>query len=130
MLHKTDIQSGDIIQQFEWMFKYIDAKLMQTNCRDVALNEYENHLVNLQLSLNKCEIHQNNRKSANLVRKIRTRINGLMDKIKNIEAAAPELLSRVVNDSVDRELAEDNEGDDDENDDYELNDDSVFDNNY
>ncbi len=115
ILHKTDIQSNDIIQQFEWMFKYIDAKLMQSNCSNVsAMNEYENHLANLQLSLNKCEIHKKNRKSANLVRKIRIRINSLIEKIRNVEGKAPELISEALNGVLHQEYNSDDGEDVDE----------------
>lgn len=128
ILHKTDIQSNDIIQQFEWMFKYIDAKLTQSNCSNVAaVNEYVNHLANLQLSLNKCEIHKKNRKSANLVRKIRVRINSLIEKIKNVELKCPELVSQALNGVLERKY---NNDDNDDEIEYGEDDDSVFDNNY
>lgn len=124
ILHKTDVQCNEIIQQFGWMFKYIDAKLMQSNCSNVtAMSDYENQLVNLQLSLNKCEIHKKNRKSANLVRKIRTRINSLIDKIKNVEKKVLEDASEAINGILNSEFNVDDE--DDNNDE-----DSVFDENY
>lgn len=123
ILHKTDVQCNEIIQQFGWMFKYIDAKLMQSNCSSVAsMSDYENHLVNLQLSLNKCEIHKKNRKSANLVRKIRIRINSLIDKIKTVEKKGPENASQAINGILNSELNIDDDEDDE--------DDSVLDENY
>lgn len=110
ILHKTDIQCNEIIQQFGWMFQYIDSQLVQSNCSNVAaMNDYENQLVNLQLSLNKCEIHKKNRKSANLVRKIRVRINSLIEKIKKLEEKGPELLAQVVNGALQSEYACDEE---------------------
>lgn len=122
ILHKTDIQSNEIIQQFGWMFKYIDAKLMQSNCSNVAtMNEYENQLINLQIALNKCEIHKKNRKSANLVRKIRIRINSLIEKIKNVENKGIECASNAIQGILESEL----NGDDDDDDGF-----SVFDESY
>lgn len=122
ILHKTDVQCNEIIQQFGWMFKYIDAKLMQSNCTNVAaMNDYENHLANLQLSLNKCEIHKKNRKSANLVRKIRIRINSLIDKIKNVETKGLEQASQAIHGILNTEFNVD---------DVDEDDDSVFDDNY
>ncbi|KAG4065401.1 hypothetical protein HA402_002799 [Bradysia odoriphaga] len=98
LLQRADIQSNDIIQQFELMFKYIDAKLTQSNCLSVsAMNEYENHLADLQMSLNQCELHQKHRESADLVRKIRVCVDSLIEKIKNIEQKAPEFMSQALN---------------------------------
>ncbi|XP_037037968.1 uncharacterized protein LOC119075604 [Bradysia coprophila] len=97
LLQKADIQSNDIVQQFELMFKYIDAKLTQSNCLSVsAMNEYENHLANLKVSLNQCELHQKNMESVNLVRKIRGRVDSLIEKIKNVEQKVPELMSQAL----------------------------------
>lgn len=97
MLHKTDIQCNEIVQQFDGIHKYIDAKLKQTNCSNVsAMNDYENQLLDLQLSLNKCEIHKKNRKSANLVRKIRVTINSLIEKIKKCETSGPDTSAKAI----------------------------------
>lgn len=121
LLHKTDVQCSEIIQQFGWMLKYIDEKLMQTNCVKVsAMNNYENQLLNLQQTLNQCEIHKKNRKSANLVRKIRIRINSLVEKIKNVEKKMPGNVANAISELVNSEL------DDEEEEDYDL----VFDENY
>lgn len=123
ILHKTEIQSSEIIQQFGWMFQYIDAKLMQSNCTNVAaMNEYENHLRDLQLALNKCEIHKKNRKSANLVRKIRIRINSLIEKMKNVEQTGIVNASQAIKGMLQSAFNDENNSDEDE--------DSIFDENY
>lgn len=128
MLHKTDIQSSDIIQQFELIFTYIDAKLTQSNCSNVtAVSEYENQLTDLQLSLQQCEIHQKNKKSANLVRKIRARVNGLIEKIKNIEQKAPEVMSQALNGVLNEKCNSNNNDDDGDSESDEI---SVFDDDY
>lgn len=118
MLHATDVQCTEITQQFDSMLKYIDTKLMQTNCIKVAaMNNYENVLLNLQQSLNQCEIHKKNRKSANLVRKIRIRINSLVEKINNAEKKIPQNVAKAMKKIVSSE---------EEDDDLDF----VFDENY
>lgn len=120
ILHKTEIQSSEIIQQFSWMFQYIDAKLMQSNCTNApAMNEYEKHLRDLQLALNKCEIHKKNRKSANLVRKIRVRINSLIERMKNVEQKDIVSASEAINCMLQSEFNDESNSDD-----------SIFDENY
>ncbi|KAJ6649162.1 hypothetical protein Bhyg_04395 [Pseudolycoriella hygida] len=121
MLHKTDLQCHEIIQQFGWMFKYIDEKLMQADCINVAaIKDYENQLLNLQLSLNNCEFHKKNKKPANLVRKIRIRINSLIEKIKSIEKKAPDYTHQAINAALNSEFVVDDEEE------CEDGDDSVF----
>lgn len=82
LLHKTDIQCNEITQQFRWMLKFIHTKLIQGKGVKVSLiNNYENRLQDLKQSLIhwKNKIHSKNRKSANLVRKIQSFINILID---------------------------------------------------
>lgn len=82
LLHKTDVQCNEITQQFRWMLKFIHTKLIQSKGIKVSLiNNYENRLLDLKQSLihSKNKIHSKNRKSTNLVRKIQTLINVLLD---------------------------------------------------
>lgn len=82
LLHKTDVQCNEITQQFRWMLKFIHTKLIQGKGIKVSLiNNYENRLQDLKQSLIhwKIKIHAKNRKSANLVRKIQSFINILID---------------------------------------------------
>lgn len=82
LLHKTDVQCNEITQQFRWMLKFIHTKLVQGKCIKVSLmNNYENRLMDLKHSLIhwKNKIHSKNKKSTNLVRKLQTFINILLD---------------------------------------------------
>lgn len=126
LLHKTDVQCTEIIQQFGWMLEYIDSKLTQSNgIKVAAINNYENKLLDLQMSLNQCEIHKKNRKSANLVRKIRIRISSLIEKINNTEKKMPETFVNAMNQIVTSSM-HDAEDEDDEDGSDET-DENVFD---
>lgn len=81
LLHKTDVQCNEIAQQFRWMLKFIHNNIVQgKGIKMSLLNNYENRLLDLKQCLIqwKHKIHSKNRKSANLVRKIRTLINALL----------------------------------------------------
>lgn len=82
LLHKTDVQCNEITQQFRWMLKFIHTKLIQGKGIKVSLiNNYENRLLDFKQSLIhwKNKIHSKNRKSSNLVRKVQSFINILID---------------------------------------------------
>lgn len=82
LLHKTDVQCNEISGQFRWMLKFIHTKLMQGKGTKVSLIvTYENRLLDLKQSLIhwKNKIHTKNRKSTNLVRRIQSFINMLLD---------------------------------------------------
>lgn len=82
LLHKTHLQCSEIHTQFRWMLKFIHTKLLQGKGIKVYLiNNYENHLLDLKQSLShwKNKIHSKNRKSANLVRKMQSFIQSLLD---------------------------------------------------
>lgn len=82
LIHKTDVQCNEIAQQFRWMLKFIHTKLVGgKGVKMSLLNNYENRLLDFKLSLIlwKHKIHAKNKKSLNLLRKIQSFINALLE---------------------------------------------------